>query len=253
MSTRISRPQRLASWAVAVIAAIHIVLTMVWVAPSNSIVKEIIPRKTLAVYMEPMFSQSWSVFAPNPMSGTYHLEVRAALAGAGAPEITEWVDATAAEYTFKYHQLAPGRASKTADILAQRFKDAHDALVSEQKPFVENNYFKDDWQERFKKRLVDNQSSKAKTSTYLRLDRMVTAYATQVAHAVWDGEIERVQFRVTRTAPISFAKRHNPDAKPPKPTVINAGWRGTVVEEGQNSERFAEFFLRGLEGAKKRG
>ena len=54
----------------------HLFASFLWIAPSSTL-REVIPGNLLSQYMIPMWGQSWSVFAPEPINGDYYFDVRA--------------------------------------------------------------------------------------------------------------------------------------------------------------------------------
>ncbi len=229
----------------AVFTAWHIFATFLWIAPASGL-RQILPGDLLRSYMVPMFGQSWSVFAPEPINGDYRLRVRAVVMQDGQPKTSKWVDATAAELAMSTHHLAPPRAAVLATELASRYKGAYDDLGDAQHRISALSYFKDaDWRERLAGDLR-KQSNDPDLPDYLDAERQITAYATQVAYAVWPGELVRVQFEVSRQNVIPFSRRNDPDARRPKPKIIKTGWRGVIEEPGQSRAAFADTFRTGL-------
>lgn len=225
----------------------HVFATFLWIAPPSGL-RQAVPGNVLKNYMIPLFGQSWSVFAPEPINGDYRLQVRALVDdGGGESHTTPWVDATAAELALAQHNLFPPRGAIQSTELASRFKGDWDALNPDHKKVVELGYFKGaDWEDRMGQKL--NAYGKPKVvTTYLASERIVTAYATQVAYATWGDSVVRVQFVVSRQNVIPFADRHDPDATRPAVQVAPTGWRGLVEEPGQNREAFAATFRRALQ------
>ena len=75
----------------------HLFATFLWIAPSSAL-REVIPGDLLSKYMIPMWGQSWSVFAPEPINGDYYFDVRAVVSTPdGGEETTDWVRATDVE------------------------------------------------------------------------------------------------------------------------------------------------------------
>ena len=76
---------------------------------------------------------------------------------------------------------------------------------------------------------LENQKSESGSSAEVRkstIDKLMreehrsTAYATQVARAIWGDKVQQVQYRVSRQNIIPFAQRHNPDAQRPEPCLL---------------------------------
>ncbi|MPV49507.1 hypothetical protein GCG21_05715 [Pseudactinotalea sp. HY160] len=225
--------------------AFHVFATFLWIAPTSAL-RDVIPGKVLHNYMIPMFGQSWSVFAPDPINGDYRLQVRAVVETDGQPVETEWVDATAAELTMHMHNLFPPRAAMSANDVASRVKGAFDKLDKDQKDVVALGYYDgDDWRDRMETalRAYDDDG----VTRYMKADRLASAYSTQVAYAMWGEDVTQVQFSVSRQNVVPYEKRNDPEAERPGVQAVPIGWRGLVEEPGQSRENFAEIFLTGVE------
>jgi hypothetical protein len=219
----------------------HIFATFLWIAPASGL-RQAVPGDVLTRYMIPMHGQSWSVFAPEPINGDYRLQVRAVVSENGTTRTTDWVDATAAEVTMLTHNLAPPRASIQAIELASRFKGAWDALSAEQQEIVALGYYTGtDWRERLTAALYATGDAGV-ADDYMAIERVITAYSTQVAYAMWGDGVGQVQFIVSRQNVIPFAQRNNPDAERPGVQPAPTGWRGVIEEPGQSRENFASIF-----------
>lgn len=71
----------------------HLFATFLWIAPHSEL-RNIIPGDALSEYMIPMFGQSWSVFAPEPINGDHYFDVRAVIEENGEEVTTDWVRAS---------------------------------------------------------------------------------------------------------------------------------------------------------------
>ncbi len=243
-ATKRPKVRRVVLILLAAFTAWHIFATFLWIAPASGL-RQLLPGDLLRSYMVPMFGQSWSVFAPEPINGDYRLRVRAVVIQDGQQKTSKWVDATAAELAMSTHHLFPPRAAVLGTELASRYKGAYDDLGNAQHRISALSYFKGDWSERLQGDLR-KQGSDPDLDDYLAVERQITAYATQVAYAVWPGELTRVQFEVSRQNVIPFSRRNEPDAKRPQPKIVKTGWRGVVEEPGQSREAFADTFRQGL-------
>jgi len=225
-----------------VVAAWHIFASFLWIAPPSPL-REVVPAGALKGYMLPVFGQSWSVFAPEPINGSYTLEVRAIVEEGGAdPVETEWVDATAAEVSMAQYNLFPPRAAFAGTGVASALKSGFDDLTDDHQVIAGLNYFEADWENRMAEKMK-TYGEPDLVDAYLPGEHMATAYATQVALAVWGDDVVRVQYRVTRQNVVPFASRHDPDATPPAPQVVETGWRGLVRNPGQSDAAFRDVFL----------
>lgn len=236
--------------------AFHVFASFLWIAPSSQL-RDVVPGNMLPGYMIPMFGQSWSVFAPNPINGDYRLQVRAVAGDDGQDLTTDWVNATDAEMALHMRHLFPPRGAMSATDISSRFKNAFDKLNSSQQEVAGLGYYKgEDWSQRLEDALIKNagkDQNQQVVTRFIEIDRITTAYASQVAYAMWGADIKQVQFVVSRQNVVPFAERNNPQAERPAPQVVPTGWRGVIEEPGQSREKFAATFLRGVEASKQSG
>lgn len=252
----------------ALFTAWHLLASFLWIAPYSQNAREIVPGTLLSSYMLPFFGQSWSVFAPEPINGDYHFNVRARITDENG-KITEtgWVSATDVELSMIQYNLFPPRAGIQSSEVASNYKEAFENLEQIQRVIIGGDFVVDKWEiglqaalENQAGRDTDNATDTADTAAaadgatadreintaeitaLLAEEHRATAYATQVAKAIWGDSVVAVQYRVSRQNIIPFAERHNPDAQRPEPTIVLPGWRGLLVEPAQNEEAFAEIF-----------
>ena len=223
--------------ALALLVVWRLFATFLWVAPRSE-AREVVPDGVLSAYMLPLFGQSWSVFAPDPIQADYHLDVRALVETDGEQTTTDWVRPTDAELSLAHHNLFPPRAAKVASDHTTALYSAYRDLDDEDLEAVGWDWFEGDWSARLAERL----EGQGVSSRYIDAERIVAAYATQVAHAVWGDDVIRVQFRVSRQAVIPFDQRNAPDAERPDPVVQTYGWRGLIENEGQSRDDFRAYF-----------
>ena len=245
---------RIVGAACVLLTAWHIMATFLWVAPVNEL-RKAVPSAALSNYMLPMFGQSWSVFAPKPVDGDYQFSVRAQIDNGDGQTTTEWVDSVNREMDMIHHNLFPPRAALAGNQLASDYRGAWQKLDDEQKKIVKLSYFKgDDWDSRLAAELkarstADSKKANNQTAEFIENEQIASAYATQVARALWGDNVKTVQFKVGRQGVVPFAQRNNENAERPAASIIDSGWRGTSVIDGQSDENFAKIFL-SLEGVK---
>ena len=228
------------------ITAWHIFASFLWIGPYSGL-RQVVPGDLLRSYMIPMFGQSWSVFAPEPINGDYRLQIRATVGEGDDARDTGFVDATAAELSMLTNNLTPPRAAIQASEVASAMFNAYNKLSDEQKEIVALGYYNgDDWHDRLRSALLATGGESAATA-YLAAEERVNAYATQVAYAVWGGDITHVQFAVSRQNVVPFAERHNPAAERPAVQPVPSGFRGLIEYPGQSRDAFAAVFLRALD------
>jgi len=224
----------------------HVFASFLWIAPPSPL-REVVPGKALASYMLPFFGQSWSVFAPEPINGDYHFNVRAVIVEDGERVETGWVSATDVELSMIRYNLTPPRGGIQSSELASDFKKAWDALGDQQRAILAERYIgnADQLRSDLEDSIADGEGTSVtveQIDAYLRQEERSMAYATQVARAIWGPSVEEVQVRVSRQNIIPFGQRHNPEAKRPEPKVSLDGWREPRVNPGQNEDNFARVF-----------
>ncbi|MBP1327000.1 hypothetical protein JOF28_002232 [Leucobacter exalbidus] len=219
----------------------HIFASFLWIAPYSPL-REVIPGNALTNYMIPMFGQSWSVFAPEPINGDYRIQVRAVVEEDGTERETEWVDATEVELSMIQYNLFPPRAGIGAVEVASQLKGSFDKLTADHKVIAGLNYFEDGWDDRLAEKMKSYGNPEL-VDAFVEKEQQTLAYATQVAYAMWgEDNVVRVQYHVTRQNVIPFGERHNPEAVRPGLQNVDTGWRGTVVLPGQSTKAFSDVF-----------
>ena len=232
----------------------HIFATFLWIAPANGL-RDAVPAQALSGYMLPLFGQSWSVFAPEPINGNITLKVRAYVGEEGSGHVTDWVNASAAELDMAHHNLFPPRAAILGLEQGSKYKSTFDKLTDAEKKIVAAGYFVgDDWFDRLETSLTAAGTKNTVTQNknlqrFLSQEKQTVAYATEVAKAMWGDEVQRIQVSASRQNITPFEDRHNPEAKPQPIRVVDSGWRGTFSFPGQNSGHFSDIFSN-LDGLK---
>lgn len=252
-------PRRIKPW-VRVIAGLAVLLTgwqvfasFLWIAPYSPL-REVVPGNALTSYMIPFFGQSWSVFAPEPINGDYHFNVKAMVDEGGELVETGWVSATDVELSMIEYNLFPPRAGIQSSEVASKYKGAFDVLGQGQKNTVAESFTGENWEADLRAALLDgattddgsdllgDNADEPAVDAQIAEEHLSAAYATQVARAIWGESVQQVQFRVSRQNIIPFAERNNPDAVRPDPMVVETGWRTLTVMPGQNDENFGRVF-----------
>ncbi|PZF81614.1 DUF5819 family protein [Jiangella anatolica] len=213
----------------------HLAATAVFVGPDNAAKTTL--GTTLTEYMQPYFQQEWSLFAPTPISVEYSLLVRGWY-DANTP--TEWVDVTQLEVDGNIlHSLAPSRAGIVTRRLAGNMRKQYRRITTQEQAVLAGNYHENAW-ERMEEAMLatPDPSSDARISYVLRLDRAMTAYATQFAWAWWgrDAGIKYVEVQIQETR----APRFDDRGDDPSVTVREFGRRPLYLYDGQDSAAFAE-------------
>lgn len=221
------------------LTAWHLLASVLWIAPAGP-ARDAVPDDALRNYMLPMYGQSWSVFAPAPINGDHRLDIRAVVVENGEERVTDWVRATDVEISLSRHNLFPPRAANLAINVSSAHQSAYDDLNDDHEAVVAVDYVQDEWQPRLEEDLESDDDGAV--DPYLEAEEELTAYATQVAYAVWGENVARVQFQTTRQNVVPFAERNEPDAQKPPLQVVNTGWRGLIERDDQSREQFADYF-----------
>lgn len=228
-------------WVVIVTLAVtfHLTATTLWVLPSSP-VREVFPGNSLSTYMNSMFSQAWTVFAPQPANTDFTLHIRAATSSG----TTDWIDATDVEMSHLDRNIFVSRAYVTAAVWAAYYTSALSQLTSEQQAQVKWNYLLEEAETNRSKDLIatGGAGTEATTETYLEIEDALTAYSTQVALATWGEDVRSVQFVVRTQGIVPFANRLDRDAQRPDVVDQVVGWRRTLVRDGQDPDAFRDIF-----------
>ncbi|SDY46103.1 DUF5819 family protein [Thermoactinomyces sp. DSM 45892] len=180
---------------------VHFALTALYVSPSNPL--KVKYSQVVNGYMEPLFTQNWKLFAPDPVTSDNTFYVRVKIKETdGQEKITGWFDITSdlfkknQENRFTpYNRLLRFPRSSIAligeqdDILATLKKKVQDKKVDEEK-------FKD---------LLEGEKIKQK-KTYAT--KLVNRYAESYLASVFPGKkIEQLQVMMVETESTPFSKR----------------------------------------------
>lgn len=234
--------RRLVVLALTMFTVWHLFASFLWIAPRSDL-RDVVPGDALSEYMIPMFGQSWSVFAPEPINGDHYFDVRAILDEGGEEEVTEWVRASDVEQSLATYRPFPPRAAKLAAAQGSSFRNEWQRLNEDHQSVVGLNYYEgEDWAERLEAALQEYSEESEELADYIHEERRTTAYATQVAQAIWGKNVTRVQYQIARQDVVPWAQRNNPNAERPEMHRVPVGWRGVVEEEHQSQEAFADYF-----------
>lgn len=240
---------RLIAFAACLLTLWHIFASFLWIAPYSAL-REIPSQEVLSGYMLPLFGQSWSVFAPEPINGDYHFNVRAVIDEDGEEIETGWVSATDVELSMIRYNLFPPRAGIQSSEVASGQMNAYNKLDEKQQAVAALDFAAEDWEE-WMVRSFEELEGESSTEAYMREEHLATAYATQVAYAVWGDDVVRVQYRVSRQNVVPYAERNDQGAQRPDPTFSTTGWRAPVEEEGQSRDDFGVVFRHQFESTQK--
>lgn len=243
-----ARPSRVSAGRKAVVTVLalllgwHVLASTLWITPSSP-ARDVVPGDTLREYMLPMFGQSWSLFAPDPISADYYFDVRAVVDQDGEEVTTDWVRASDVELSRATHRLFPPRSASSAIAQATLLRGAWVDLSQDQKAVASAHYYKgEDWGSRLHGDLAAASGSEDARSAFEEEDSASIAYATRVATAVWGDGVQRVQYRVARHSVVPFDDRHSSASARPSPVFIEPGWRGAEHASPEAQGLFTEYF-----------
>ncbi|HEU5425538.1 MAG TPA: DUF5819 family protein [Actinocrinis sp.] len=94
--------------AVAAVAIVHLAATFLYNAPANPVSQRY--ARSVNWWMEPLFSQNWRLFAPNPISENVEIDARASLDPDG--RLTGWVDLSAQDEAAVRGNPVPGHIAE---------------------------------------------------------------------------------------------------------------------------------------------
>ncbi|WP_369374606.1 DUF5819 family protein [Promicromonospora sp. Populi] len=234
---------------------VHFVATFLWAAPTqwtgrpddDSSADTPATGVDLAVqtYMNPVFAQNWSIFAPSPLHVEYALRVRGVYADGtdGVLVPGPWIDTTAVEVRALTGHILPAATERPSRRLASETRTAYLALPEAGRAIVLRSPLSapdqpaaasDPWPT-LRTVLLDEGVAPAVVDDYLVNDRALVAYATQVlrADAGAAGVPVFVQVSIVRheVTPYGTGER-------PAPTELTLGARPPEVVPGQDDAAF---------------
>ncbi len=201
---------------IAVVFVVHSLLVMVWVMPTNPI-RDAIGAGRVDAYVNNgivPFEQSWSVFAPTPRRGGENVQVRAYDGETGTT--TGWYDITADEDERVLHVPNPSRVHAVTRRLGGAVNEEFPDLTDAQLDLIASDHPSRD---ELVRRLPDD---------LVRVDEMLTRFASMYAVARWGDRVSMVQVRVGHRSVPEYAKRDRVDLAEVPFTYRTLGWRKAV-------------------------
>lgn len=235
---------RIVAAVLVMILAGHFLVTFLWNAPPNPV--KAVVRPDVVTYMDPVFWQNWSLFAPNPVNAESELLVRADALNpeTGEYETTQWFSPTRREWTLVEGNPFPPRSSRLSANVYRRLSSAWYDLNVEQRDVVARDFFNvgEDWSRlaRALERADDDEVGQDDIDDMVLADQVATAYATQVAKVRWGDDLTSVQFQIRRTPVPRWNERFD-DFDPDEAFVRRFGWRPLVTFDGQDDGTFAAY------------
>lgn len=112
---------------VAVAVAVHLTMSFLHVAPSNTVSRE--HSETIGDYIYPEFEQNWKLFAPNPLQQNVAVQARAEVRTPdGGTAVTSWTNLTAEDGAAIRHNPLPSHSQQNQLRRAwEYYASSHDA------------------------------------------------------------------------------------------------------------------------------
>ncbi len=221
--------------AIALAFAVHSILVMVWVMPTNPI-RDAIGSARVDGYVNNgivPFEQNWAVFAPTPRKGGETVQVRAYDGETGTT--TDWYDITADEDERIRHVPNPARFHSVTRRLGAEVNDQLPDLTEAQRDLISSE---SPSREDVVRRLPGD---------LIRVDEMLTRFGTMYAVARWGDRVSMVQVRVGhRSVPI-FARRDRVDFLELPFTYRTIGWRSALRGDAEAQAAFDDYVERAPE------
>lgn len=212
--------------------------SFIWSSGSSPI-RNAVGSVTLNSYMLPMFGQSWSVFAPNPIRSNTTFEIRATKSGKSKSrqsEPTQWysISDRDLEQAITHHVL-PSRLYLTNFQLISHYRGAFDKLNDAAQAAVGDSYQGTSWAGSLRDKFsAADEVNDATVNTYLANARAINALASAIARARWGPDVASVQVRTVNTPVAPYDNRLDDDYRA-KSTYIMTGWR--PITKAKNIDR----------------
>lgn len=224
--------------------AIHTVLVATWVAPSNQI-SQAIGHDRLTNYIQPFFTQNWSIFAPNPWSTDVIFEVRAAVADPQTGEVatTDWANLTAGENTSVLWNVSAPRTAHLTRRTVDSLHSARDEMTDGQLDWIETDFQQVPLDDLETALLNEDNDETWYIDEYMAQEVAAVYIATAYAQHTWDGEIQAIQISTgTREVP-DYEDRHTETLDEVEPDWYYYGWRQPAELTDEELELFTQYLV----------
>lgn len=199
---------------VAALLAVHSLLVVLWVMPSNPL-RDAVGDERVSSYINNdyvSFEQAWSIFAPVPRRADENVKVRATL---GRPEDgrrTTWFDITADEDRRIEHLVNPSRIHSATHRLGGGINATVRQLNPGQRRIVAARA-SSSTSEDLRRRLVEASTAGPvgleDIDRYLLNEEMLVRFGTMYAVARWGDDVSAVEFKVGHRSVPTFDHRHD--------------------------------------------
>ncbi|TWP39058.1 DUF5819 family protein [Leekyejoonella antrihumi] len=211
--------QRLVAQLVMLLVALHLGATVVYLARPASLPAPV--RAGIDRYMEPVFKQAWGVFAPDPVSYSTWLRVRAETAGG----VTSWFDVSACDiHSAVLHHLVPDRRYLTTFQLVKHYRGTLGQLPSSARAIAADDADGTSWHG-MQRHLVAAGASHTGAADFVESDRSMMGLVSQIAAGRW-GDSRRVQIMIEDTHFVPYPARRSNQASE-RVNRWTSGWMPT--------------------------
>ncbi|MDR6225753.1 DUF5819 family protein [Desmospora profundinema] len=196
---------------------IHFAFTGLYNAPLNPLKAK--HSNIIAGYMNPLFSQNWKLFAPNPASDNNTFYVRAQVKKEDGVKTTDWIDLTS--YMIERNQT---NRFTPYNRLVRIQRGAVTAMVEEDDLIV-TLHRKAQSNEEAKKKLDDLHDDKRKSEQQEYGEKLLNRYAQAYLnslHPEW--EVTKTQLMLVETKAVPFSEKEKKEVET-KTKVYQFDWR----------------------------
>lgn len=191
------RGARIALWIVFAAVTLHSAAIALWVSPPN-ILKDRVGYDRLRSYVQPMFDQAWSVFAPEADNGYDLFEIRGTLRDGSSEEQTPWVKVTEREVgpEIRYHPF-PSRATVITDRLAADQLSRFNELSDDQQHVLDGAEIDVSVEEQGERLLAaaSTDAEREAARAYTRTETAIERYLSGIAYGLWGERAVGIEYR----------------------------------------------------------
>lgn len=233
---------RAAVWSIALLAALHSFLIMLWVMPVNPI-RDAVGQERLARYINNdlfPFEQSWSVFAPTPRRGGENVVIRAFIGDPtkGTGKITNWFDITTDEDARIKYLVNPSRIHSATRRLGGNINSSIPKLTKSQRLLLRGNYVETSPTVLYKRLIELNPTPAGRSGVqgYAQNEEMVLRFATMYATARWGEGVSMIQYRVGHRSVPNYTKRRDTNFLDVPFSYYTFGFRRAIAAPSKDAQ-----------------
>jgi hypothetical protein len=217
----------------------HGLATVIYLSGSTQLAS-IVGRGTVSSYMNPLFKQYWSVFAPDPIAADTELLIRAKVDG----KDTNWFNISQADVDRSIlHHPVPSRLYLTNFQLTSHYQVSAGLLPEELQQVPSRSYTGPNWQDAMRSDLSGAAQGAGADAVeqFLKDELALTSMISSVALARWGNDVTAVQARI-RTIPVTpYAERNNANYQV-NVAEYEPGWRQVVHVPGMDLSAIADMY-----------